>query len=136
MLSLEMSTTATIFIDGREGGIDTIEGQIVSMSPGSMGLRAIRSIAQDTKMRVTLTFVDRHGEKYEESVQGWLVWQEEASPFHLLGVIFPEMNEKENPNLIHFLSGTDQRGELKEGENRLYIDESIEESPLEGMEAT
>lgn len=118
MLSVEMSMTATIFIDGREGGIDTIEGQIVSMSPGSMGLRAIRSIAQDTKMRVTLTFVDRHGEKYEESVQGWLVWQEEAFPFHLLGVIFPEMNEKENPNLIHFLSGTDQRGELKEGENR------------------
>lgn len=114
MLPVEMSTTATLFVDGKSGGIDSIEGQIVSLSPGSMGLSAERLIPQDTKMQVTLTFIDQHGETCQESVQGWLVWQEESPPLHLLGVIFPEMNERENPNLIRFLSGMDQQRRTEE----------------------
>ncbi|GEM_PF-5032364 len=110
MLSVEMNTTATLLIDEEGDSIDAIEGKIVSVSPGGIGLCAKRPVPPDCRLRMILTFVNEEGERSQESVQGWIVWQEEAPPFHLWGVIFPEMNERENPNLIQFLSEMDQEG--------------------------
>jgi hypothetical protein len=106
--SIEMNTTATLLMEEREGCTDPLNAQIVSISPGSMALRVNRSIPSDSRMQVTLTFIAPEGERHQESVQGWLVWQEAAPPFWLLGVIFPEINERENPILIGYLFAMDQ----------------------------
>ncbi len=101
--SIEMDSTVTLFRE-QGGGIDSFEGQIVSVSPGSMGLRANKPVSPDHRMQLMLTFIDREGGRSRESVQGWVVWQDERPPFYLLGVIFPEINERENPKLTSYLS--------------------------------
>lgn len=110
---LEMNLTATV-VSEIGGSVDSFDGEIVSMSPGSLGLRTNRSIHPDSPLQVTLTFTDPKGERHSESVRGWLVWLDEAPPFYLLGIIFPEINERENPNLVKYLSGMDQRGGVEE----------------------
>jgi hypothetical protein len=106
--SIEMDTTATLLMEERGGGIDPLEAEIVSISPGSMGLRVNRSIPLDSRVQVTLTFIAPEGERHQESVHGWIVWEEDTPTFWLLGVIFPEINERENPILIGYLSIMDQ----------------------------
>lgn len=117
MQSIKIDLTATILYENGSV-IDSFDGEIVSISPGSIGLRVSRPIKQDSRIQVTLTFIDQEGERHPESIQGWLVWQEEASPFYQIGVVFPEMNERINPKLINYLWEQDQRGNLEAGDDQ------------------
>jgi hypothetical protein len=110
--SAEIDLTATIFYENG-GDIDSFDGEIISISPGSIGLRVDRPISQDSRIQVMLTFIDPEGERHQESVQGWLVWQDEMPPFYRIGVIFPEINERVNPSLVSYLWQQEQQGELK-----------------------
>ena len=105
--SIQVNLTATI-IREEDGGIDSFDARIVSLSPGGMGLRADRPIPPDSSVQLTITFIDQEGKKHTESVEGWLVWQDQDAHDYLLGVIFPEINERENPKLISYFSSMDQ----------------------------
>jgi hypothetical protein len=90
-----------------DDGIDSFDGQIITLTPGSMGLYTTRPIPPDTRVQIILTFMNSEGREYNESVYASVVWQDIAPPFYLIGAIFPDVNEQDNPNLIIYLSEAD-----------------------------
>ncbi len=100
---IEITSTASLTVFSELSPTVKMEGTVVNISQGGVGLCLKEIIHPDTRIEVELTFIDTEGNKCVESIQGQVMWKKVIKPHVLIGVHFGSLDEEAHPGLVRSL---------------------------------
>jgi len=87
-----------------ETGKVSLETNIANISFSGMGVYAQKKIGKGTKIRITVSFVNKEGKTSKDLVSGTIDWEKKFKKIYLLGILFDdELNMKAHPRLLPHL---------------------------------
>ena len=82
-----------------------IDASVANISFSGIGLYSSRSIGKGKKVKIRISFVDKHGTVQEDAATGKVDWQSKFKNMYLTGIFFDdELNIATQPRLIEHLT--------------------------------